>query len=391
MTRANRVVARVALVAVALTAAAASCGERETATPAGPAPTVPAPTAAVPTPAGPAVLRGRPLTGEVGLRLLVEGRRIAVDGGRSERTSVTAWLPAAGHPPILVEEVPLAEFGATRITARPASRADEALPGPAVRVHRATTTGLAASADGRGVWASEYRDRSTCQVRELGLDGRARRAPFPVPCGTDVLAETAAGLWVERWRSLYTLDGHMATSTSLREETTVALLDPATGRERAAHAEARVAGAAHLLTMNDEESDLALVDTRTGAAVAMPSPSPLTLWGFGTRLVSEVSPDGRYAMFRFSDHGTAPQVLDLWIVDLTAGTWLHPPGLPAYAGLKYTSEAWAPDGRLVIVGDFPEVGSVIAVWRPGEAALSLRPFPLAKEIYDQGLGDILVW
>ena len=51
-----------------------------------------------------------------------------------------------------------------------------------------------ASLDGRGVWLLQQ--GTTCGLREVLLDGRARRPPRKLPCGAGLLADTPLGLLV---------------------------------------------------------------------------------------------------------------------------------------------------------------------------------------------------
>ena len=341
------------------------------------------PTAAPPGPA--AQLLGDPLDGPTGLRLLVEGVWYDLDAGTSRTTAVSSWLrPVTGPPILLIEPGPPTQPQPGQVAV---ARVGAGTP-PTLRV---TTTAdryrLAPSVDGRGVWVSVYRSRTSCVLRELTLDGRTRRASRTVPCGVEPLLETPAGLWVSRWVNVYTLAGRTVHFT----EPTYALLDPRTLQERATYTEAFVVGAHHVLTMDDHEAELVLRDVRTGAARPLAKPSQLELHVFNSEFpVARVSPDGRYALFRLGDHGQSPQVIDLWVLDLTAGAWQHVPGFPVQGALKYASEAWAPDGRLVMLGQYGERDPVLATWRPGDPRVAVRPDRLPETVYDGGLQRLFV-
>jgi hypothetical protein len=329
-------------------------------------------------------LRGGALEGPTGLRLLVEGTWYDADAGTTQAVGVTSWLrPVSGPPILLVESAPPAESrpGAVRVTA--------ASPGTPTTL-RVDATGryrLGPSVDGLGVWVSEYRSRTSCTLREQSLVGRTRRAPRSVPCGVEPLLETPSGLWVSKWVNVYTLAGR----TVEFNEPTFALLDPTTLREKASYEEAFVIGANHVLTMTDKQRDLMLRDLRTGAAVPLTKPADLNLHVFNSELpVARVSPDGRYAVLRLGSHSQSPQVIDLWALDLTTGAWQHVPGMPVYGALKYASEAWAPDGRLVMVGEYGVDKQVLATWRPGDPRVLTRPAPLPEHLYEDGLGLLLV-
>jgi len=288
-------------------------------------------------------------------------------------------------PPILVVEPP------PSMDARPGGvtiRRVEAGPPPVLRVdgpagpHR-----LAPSADGGGVWVSEYRGRTRCTLREQGLDGRTRRSPRAIPCGVEPLLETPLGLWVSRWVNIYTLAGREVDFT----EPTYALLDPRTLREKASYPEALVMGAYHALTMDDQEHDVMLRDLRTGSAMPLTKPADLSFFVFKSEFpMGRVSPDGRYAVVRLGSASNDPQIIDLWVLDLSTGGWQHMPGMPVYGGLKFSSEAWAPDGRLVMLGYYGVDKRVLATWRPGDPQVAVRPDPLPEALYEAGLLALLV-
>jgi hypothetical protein len=246
---------------------------------------------------------------------------------------------------------------------------------------------LAPSVDGHGLWISEYVSRTRCTVRELALDGRARRPPRPVRCGVTPLLETPHGLWVSEWVNAYSLNGRTVQFT----EPTYALLDPGSLRAKVRYEEAFAIGAHHVLTMRDDETGLVLRDLRTGASVPLTKPTPMTFFVFNSEFpVARVSPDGRYALFRLGSFSDSPQWIDLWALDLNDATWHHLPGLPVKGALKYSFEGWAPDGRVVMLGEYGVSGHVLATWRPGEAQVSVRADPLPASLYDDGLGEMLV-
>ena len=53
-------------------------------------------------------------------------------------------------------------------------------------------------------------------------------------------------------------------------------------------------------------------------------------------------------------------------------------------------EAWAPDGRLVMLGKYGRRGHVLAIWRPGDPRVAVRPDPLPETVYDEGLQRLFV-
>jgi hypothetical protein len=101
------------------------------------------------------------------------------------------------------------------------------------------------------------------------------------------------------------------------------------------------------------------------------------------------SPDGRLLAVSF-EHPAWPgprQRLDVWLLDLIELVWRHLPSMPVPAALKATGLSWAPDGRLVLLGDFDGLGSALAVWRPGQDRLAVRSVPPAS----RGDGVFVVW
>jgi hypothetical protein len=294
-----------------------------------------------------------------------------------------------GPPILLVESSPSSSpASGERIGSVTVTRAETgAAPTLLVTAPAGSYPRLAAAADGRGVWVSEYRSRSRCALREVDLDGRVRRPAREVPCGVEPLLETPHGLWVKRWVNQYSLAGRAVDF----HEPGYALLDPATLRAKASYQEAIVLGAHHVLTMNDQEGDLALRDLRTGSATRLENPSGLLFAVFNSESpLGRVSPDARYALVRLGNHSVSPQVIDLWLLDLTTGAWQQVPGMPVTGGLKSASETWAPDGRVVMLGEYGLTGPVLATWRPGDREVTRRPDPLPRRIYEQGLGPLLV-
>ena len=135
-------------------------------------------------------LQGVPLAGPTGLRLLVASdppRLLDVDRGTSRPVG---GIPA-GQDPFSVFEVGRSAVVAgdrqVFVLRRGASRAT-----PVGRGGQAV-----GSLDGRGVWLLEHGRR--CTLREVSLDGRARRPARRVPCTIGLLADTPLGLlaWTE--------------------------------------------------------------------------------------------------------------------------------------------------------------------------------------------------
>jgi hypothetical protein len=308
------------------------------------------PEAAAPPPraAGvPRYLEGQPLTGPTGLRLLMASdppRLVDVDRNTSLPVSGVAGqapfsVAELGAGAIIIGDRQVFVLGRGSARARPLGRGGTAVT----------------SLDGRGVWLLEQGRR--CRLREVGLDGRARRPPRKVPCTTGLSAETSLGVLI------WTEDGGEA-----------ALLDPGSGRIVARYPE--VLGVAGDLVLWSERDDgpLTLTNRRTGASQPVPRPTPHGQAGLG-----QASPDGRLLAIEFGDTSWSRvqgQVSDIWLLDLQARSWRRLPGMPLITGLKFMSMAWTGDGRLVLAGDFERFGEAMATWRPGQEQLAVKRLTL---------------
>ena len=319
--------------------------------------TAAAPRAAPPpppaTPAVAAYLQGRPLAAATGLRLLMASdppRLLDVDRGTSQPVG---GVPA-GRGPFSVSPV-----GDGAIVA--ADREVFVLrrgPGRATPVGRGGNA--VASLDGRGVWLLQQ--GTTCGLREVFLDGRARRPLRKLPCSAGLLADTPLGLlvWTEP-----AADGERS-----------ALLDPGTGRVVARYPEV-LGVVGDLVLWGDQErgaGPFTLTNRRTGTRHRVPRPTPHGLADLG-----QASPDGRLLAVEFVDlswtrvHG---QVTDVWLLDLRTRHWRHLPGTPLITGVKFMSMQWTADGRLVLAGNFERFGEAVVVWRPGQDHLAIKRLDL---------------
>ena len=323
-----------------------------------PAPPPTATTAASPrSPADgePRYLEGRPLAGPTGLALLVASdppRVVDVDRGTSRRVE---GLPA-GREPVGVspvgggailaadQEVFVLRRGTWR--ARPVGRASYAV----------------ASLDGQGIWLLEQ--GSGCTLREVALDGRARRPPRRLPCSTGLSAETRLGL--------------LAWTAPTGDGDEGALLDPRSGRAVARYPEIHgVAG--DLVLWGGHERDagsFTLTDRRNGASHPVARPTP-----YGEASIGLASPDGRLLAVEFADpswsraHG---QISDIWLLDTRTRGWRRLPGMPLITALKFMDMAWTGDGRLLLAGNFDRFGEALASWRPGQDHLAVRRLDLPE-------------
>lgn len=338
---------------------------------AGPVPTGQA--GPVPTGAGaaPSAGQARPLTGvpmgrPTRLRLLLPHWFLDIDAtgptGAQVPVAVTGWLPVSRGAPLLIEDARgPEEFGRIQVTALREPR----LPG-GPRVVRLTGPVLGAVAAGHlgaGLWLAEYQDRTRCTLRLVNLAGGDLRAPRQVPCGLRPIIETVHGLWAEVGP-----DAFAAAATPA--DVDAVLLDPDTLTERLRVSRIELVDEHRVVVFTDRLRDtVELRDLRSGRVTPLTPPTTaghLSVW--------PVSPDGRHLPFSFDTPESDPQHHDVWLLDVSTMAWVHAPSMPAYASLKRTSLAWAPDGRLVLLGEFAESGALVVTWRPGEPALSLLAY-----------------
>jgi hypothetical protein len=186
------------------------------------------------------------------------------------------------------------------------------------------------------------------------------------------VAETPHGLWVTVGPNAQVA----ATTTTTAADFESVLLDPATLGERRRHPRVELIDENRYLVVPRERTEpYQLHDQRSGTSTPVPRPAS---YGWPDPAVGPLSPDGRYLPLSFGEPGTVPQVLDVWLLDLTALRWVHPPMMPAYAALKGTSFTWVGDGRLVLLGQFGrsrrDFESLLATWRIGDAELRVRPY-----------------
>ncbi|HEX2357462.1 MAG TPA: hypothetical protein VHI50_13525 [Micromonosporaceae bacterium] len=356
-----------------------------------PAAPSPRPPGSVPSPRPPGYLTGVAARSPTGLRLLARGWLVDVDRGVQAATSVpvTGWLHRPGRDPLLIEDRRRAEtVGPIGVSTRTEPR----LPGrPRVAVLTGAGLGsVAPSADGDGLWVEEYLSRTRCTLREVGPGGGVRRAARPIACGTRPIGETREGLWLSVGPDAFTA----AVGGSGPEPEHARLVDPATLAERLRVARVDLIDARRAVVFPETpEGDIELRQAGAAGAGAVTRLTRPPAFGWRSPLVGPPSPDGRWLPFRFGTPSQLPQVLDVWLLDLTApagaGAWRHVPSTPVFVALKGTDLGWARDGRLVIAGTFYEPASPqqrrrIATWRPGDGVLSTLPF-------DRQIGPFLDW
>ncbi|NUT34540.1 MAG: hypothetical protein HOV79_15855 [Hamadaea sp.] len=316
-----------------------------------------------------------------GLRLLASGAVHDVDRGPgvARPVGVTAFLPRGGRAPLLLDErVRGDRFGTIRLSAR----REPGLPGsPVVLVVERPAVGSVAAADNDDLWIEEYASAASCTIRRARPDGRIVQAARPVPCGMRPLAQNGAGLWLTVGPDAIT----GARAAGMPEQTRVVLADPATFAERARFAWAAMIDGHRTLVAADRSSfALGVHDARTGAVTPVNRPGH---WGWPEPEVGVPSPDGRWLPLTFAEPGDDPQVIDVWLLDLTALTWTRVPAMPALGYLKPHAVAWARDGRLVVAYRFAvsrgHARRLVLTWKPAEAAPAAYP-------YDHPLENMLV-
>jgi len=316
---------------------------------------------AMPDARDPVPLRGVPLRGETGLRLLVPNNPpivLDVDSGSASPTGVPAMARGAlrisgigGRAAVVVQHSHWQRKDIYAVRGRDA------------RVSRlGTGANVWPAADGRSVWVQSVVPRERCTLRRLRLDGRQLRAPRRFPCATG--SDPAAG-------SL----GVVSRRTRV--------LDPYTGRLVLKTRWGVVAATGTTLVLAGPGEQLTLLDGETRAERRLPRPST----AYDTE--PAVDPQGRFVALVYGrpwyTTATLPegwkggplQVLDVWILDTRAARITQLPGMPAFMAIKRTSLAWTDDGRLVLLGE-SNGEQVVAVWRPGQRRLALKTVQLPE-------------
>jgi hypothetical protein len=295
---------------------------------------------------GPQPLHGSPL-GKTGLRLVVAAKPpivVDVDNGHVTRLRGAS---APGRWPLTV--TPVGGRAAVVFSYEGSQRARlwivRARPVPLGRGND-----VVAAPDGRSVWVVAGA-RGSCSLRHLGLDGRRLAPDRAISCRTTLTAASTAGLVVNRVR----------------------LIDPSTGRTLLRTRRGAIAAAGTKLVLAGPGGAFTLHDLATGAERRVRRPASI-----GPLEAESVDPGGRYVTLSAGDpawEGGGDQALDLWVLDTRTERLMHVPGMPAFVALKYTSTSWTDDGRLVLLAQV-DGRDVVAVWRPGESRLALKPLKL---------------
>jgi hypothetical protein len=248
---------------------ASSCDDRPTGAAAPPA-AVATPDAA-PTLARPQYLTGVPMARPTHLQLLMPGWFVDVDAGTRHPVAITRWLNRPSARPLLVEHV--GQSSAQFARARVSTRAEPRMPAQprVVRLAEPALGTVAPSADGKGLWVEEYRSRSRCTLREVGLDGRSRRPPRDVRCGTKPIGETRHGLWVAMGADAF-IDATVGSGPS---DWNAVLLDPDNFTERRRFPWVEIVDDDRFVAFLDPTyQSMELRDLRTGEATPLARPTP---------------------------------------------------------------------------------------------------------------------
>jgi hypothetical protein len=218
----------------------------------------------------------------------------------------------------------------------------------------ATGFGVAPAASSSATWVLDRVSPGHCLLRHVP----ALRRREPVPCGY--------------------LEGDGDAGVVIDTATGELLADHTTGRVRV-----RVTGEGSLiaplhgdLVLENRDStpantgSLSLVRLGSGARRALRWPSSL---GWLDGVVAE--PRGPLVAVGFANPSTAPQSEDLFVLDTRTGRFTHVPGFPIAEDLKFSSMAWARDGRLVLTARLDD-RTLLGLYRPGDRAVSIEPVAL---------------
>jgi hypothetical protein len=328
---------------------------------------------AVADPAEPRPLRGVPLRGATGLRLLVANDPpllLDVDTGRVTRI---AGLSVSRNPVLSVLAV-----GKDAIVSLVRRAPATSVPRAEVYVIRhgttrasplATAWEVASAADGAAVWLKSYEDARHCTLRELSLDGRERRSARRVSCSAQLIDAGVGAVLVQ---------GN-------------SVVDPQTGRTLLHTARVWAMVADFAVTAAGSHGPLTLTNVRSGERWRLGWPSEIGRSGQGGADEAAVEASGKLVALSFSDpayQGAATQVTDVWLLDATNRRFHHLPDMPAAVSLKSTSMSWTNDGRLVILGETAR-HAVVAIWERGQERIAVRRVWLPSR--NSGSESFVIW
>jgi hypothetical protein len=317
----------------------------------------------------PGPLRGVPLPGRTGLKLVVASDPpflLDVDSGR---VGPLAGLHVHGHPVLTVLAV-----GADALVWLDRLAPARGFPSAELYVVRHGSTvarrigsgwEVAPAGDGRAVWVKSYAAARRCHLRKLGVDGRLLIAPRALPCSSRLATVPGVGALLGQGSSL---------------------VDPETRRTLLRSGGALAIAGRFALGSSGRLRPLTLTNLRDGRRRLLPWPSQISHFDDAA-----VQPHGDLVAVGFADPafgGGGTQVTDVWLLDPVRGRFSHLPDMPAAVALKFTSMCWTGDGRLVWLA---ETGGrdVVAVWRPGQHRIAVRPARLPAR--NSGSDSFVVW
>jgi hypothetical protein len=319
----------------------------------------------------PKPLRGVPLAGSTGLRLLIANvppLLLDVDSGRTTRIS---GLKVRGHAVLSVLAVgkDAIVWLDRLVPARKVPRAEIYVVrhGTTSATRLATAWEVAPAVDGAAVWLKGYKDARHCTLREVALNGRQRRSPRPVSCSSRLVDVGAGALLVQAG----------------------SVVDPQTGRTLLRARRAWAMAGHFVLTVADSQGQLTLTELRTRERWRFRYPSQIG--GQGGTDEAAAQQNGEFVALSFSDPAyqlSGMQVTDVWLLDTRSRRLQQLPDMPAAVSLKFTSMSWTSDGRLVILAQTAQ-RDVVAVWGPGEKRIAVRRVRLPGR--NSGSDSFVVW
>jgi len=376
------VIAAAAAVAAVISTGALSAPQKRPAAADGTGARSPAARAQSPVP-GP--LHGVPLAGPTGLRLLVSADPpflLNVDTGTVRPVT---GLNTKGNPTLTVlavgRDAVLWLDRATRSGGIPRAEIYLVRHGTTKATRIATGWDVAPANSGKAIWLLNFQDAHHCTVSQVGLDGRTRQRARSIQCSTHStqLLDTGSGAVLVHGRTV---------------------ADPATGRTLLHTGSLwALTGERALTSTRPDGPDpsstgpgppLTLTDLRTGTRWRLPWPSPIR---FTDQAV--VQPHGRLIALDFADPAyalTGIQVTDVWLLDPATRHFRHLPDMPAAVHLKFTSMSWARDGPLVMLaqtGGPSGERNLVAVWKPGQRQIAIRPVRLPERT--SGSDTFVIW
>ncbi len=292
-------------------------------------------------------LDGDQLEGPTGLVLLVDDSIIDIDAGTEVRVTglpdgeeFTFWSVSAGREAVVYVSCTECEqepevFSLDR-GSKSAERIAVGFPAPGIG----------------GVWVKRFVSGTRCALSKVSLDGTTLKAEKPIDCDLRLVGETGLGLVVWSDPSV----GAVLDVDDLQPVFESGFIYAVVGDR----------------VLSKDGDGFLMTNQQTGEQTRIASPTDIGSPSFET-----ISPDGRYVSILFADPAwPGPrQRLDVWVLDMNTLEWTRLPSMPVAAGLKATGVKWAPDGRLVILGWFDEVGSAVVTWSPGDSRLSVREIP----------------